>query len=94
MLLPIPEAVVLIGFNLFRSTICKMMSSAATTGTVATSHGSPIPRTHNFVLELVQDADELDKGIRIVGVVMWFYGAKTAGLLLFFGCEMENGEFY
>lgn len=90
---PIPKTVVPIDFKPFRSTICKTMSIAAMTITTATFHGSPIPHIRDFILDLAQDTDELDKGIRIVDAVMWLFRANAAGLLVLFGCEMANGVF-
>ena len=59
--LPILKAVVLIGINPFRSTICKMMSCAASAETEATSYGSP---TTVLAILRLKDADELGKDIR------------------------------
>ena len=84
---PILKAVVLIGINLFRSTISKMMSCAASAGTEATSHGEPTTYcTRDFALERCGRAR---KEHTPVDAVMWFYGAKTAGMLVLFGCEMQ-----
>ena len=63
------------------------MSCAASAGTEATSHGSPTTYcTRDFALERCGRAR---KGHTPVDAVMWFYGAKTAGMLVLFGCEMQ-----
>ncbi|KAN0133047.1 hypothetical protein V8E53_009077 [Lactarius tabidus] len=49
-------------------------------------------RTHGYSLELPQEADDFGKGQRILGAIMWPFGAKTAGVPVPFYPPAQSSE--